>query len=116
MYFEWGASLHLPGRGHEIIDVNAPPEALQSGHETSEYFMIRDFVAAIENSTQPPIDVTRAVNFTLPGILAHKSAIYGSVGLMYHPSVDHVCSAAGWVIAHSALLGTPFIPPYLSSP
>jgi hypothetical protein len=59
------------------VDPNAPPEARQGGHGTSEYYMIRDFVQAIENGTQPPIDVVRAVDFTVPGICAHESAMQG---------------------------------------
>ena len=39
--------------------------------------MVRDFVDAIENNTKPPIDVVRAVDFTIPGILAHESAMAG---------------------------------------
>ncbi len=39
--------------------------------------MIRDFIEAVENGTRPPIDVVRAVEWTLPGILAHESAMSG---------------------------------------
>jgi predicted dehydrogenase len=58
-------------------DPDAPAEALKGGHGTSEYYMIRDFVNAIEHRTKPPIDVVRAVDFTLPGILAHEAAMSG---------------------------------------
>ena len=43
--------------------------------------MIRDFIGAIEANRQPPIDVTRAVDFTIPGLLAHESAMKGGVWL-----------------------------------
>ena len=46
---------------------------------TSEYFMIRDFVDAIEHNTRPPVDVVRAVDFTIPGILAHEAAMAGGI-------------------------------------
>jgi len=59
------------------VDADAPPEAVRRGHGTSEYYMIRDFVRAIENGSQPPIDVVRAVDFTLPGICAHEAAMRG---------------------------------------
>jgi len=58
-------------------DPNAPEEAKRGGHGTSEYYMIRDFVGAIESGKQPPIDVTRAVDFTIPGLCAHESAMAG---------------------------------------
>jgi predicted dehydrogenase len=65
----------------DTVDPDAPEEAKRGGHGTSEYFMIRDFVTAIETNTQPRIDVTRAVDFTIPGILAHESAMQGGVWL-----------------------------------
>lgn len=61
------------------IDPNAPAEALKGGHGTSEYYMVRDFIAAIENNTRPPIDIDRAIDFTAPGICAHESAMRGGV-------------------------------------
>ena len=63
------------------VDPDAPEEAKKGGHGTSEYYMIRDFVDAIDSNTQPRIDVTRAVDFTIPGILAHESAMQGGAWL-----------------------------------
>jgi len=40
-----------------IIDPKAPEEAKGGGHGTSEYYLIRDFLDAIEKGTRPPIDV-----------------------------------------------------------
>ena len=59
------------------VDPNAPLEARHGGHGTSEYYMIRDFIDAIENNTRPPIDVIRSIDFTLPGICAHQAAMSG---------------------------------------
>ena len=60
-----------------IVDPNAPEEAKRGGHGTSEYYMIRDFLDALEEGVRPPIDVIRAMDFTVPGILAHESAMKG---------------------------------------
>lgn len=57
------------------VDPDAPAEALVGGHGTSEYYMIRDFLDAVENNTRPPIDVIRSMDFTVPGILAHEAAM-----------------------------------------
>ena len=62
-------------------DPQAPPEAIVGGHGTSEYYMVRDFITAIQTGSQPPIDVARSVDFTLPGILAHEAAMRGGVWL-----------------------------------
>jgi len=60
-----------------VIDPNAPEEAKSGGHGTSEYYMIREFLASIENDSRPPVDVLRATEWTIPGIIAHQSAMKG---------------------------------------
>jgi len=62
---------------YSVIDPDAPEEAKKGGHGTSEYFMIRDFIDAVKNNTRPPIDIIRAIDFTVPGIIAHESALAG---------------------------------------
>ncbi len=57
------------------VDPNAPEEAKTGGHGTSEYYLIRDFLAALEANRRPPIDVIRAMDFTIPGLVAHESAM-----------------------------------------
>jgi len=60
-------------------DPSAPEEAKKGGHGTSEYFLIRDFITAIDGDTTPPIDVVKAVDMTIPGIIAHEAAMRGNV-------------------------------------
>jgi predicted dehydrogenase len=62
-------------------DPAAPEEAQHGGHGTSEYFLIRDFLDAVEAGTRPPIDVIRSMDFTVPGIIAHQAALAGGVWL-----------------------------------
>ena len=57
------------------VDPDAPDGAASGGHGTSEYYMIRDFIAALDSNSHPPIDVMRAMDFTIPGIIAHDSAM-----------------------------------------
>jgi len=58
-------------------DPGLPKEAGQGGHGTSEYFMIRDFLDAVEHRRRPPIDVIKATEWTIPGLVAHQSAMQG---------------------------------------
>jgi predicted dehydrogenase len=58
-------------------DPDAPPEALRGGHGSAEYYLIRDFLTAVEQKARPPIDVIRAMDFTVPGIVAHEAALAG---------------------------------------
>lgn len=46
-------------------------------HRIPEYYMIEDFLQAVERRSRPPIDVIRAMDFTLPGLIAHESALAG---------------------------------------
>jgi len=48
-------------------------EARRGGHGTSEYWMFKDFFAACRGEGQPRVDVFRALDFTLPGILGRES-------------------------------------------
>lgn len=60
-----------------IVDPNAPEEAKKGGHGTSEYFMIRDFLKAMKTGARPPIDAVKAADMTIPGLIAHESAMQG---------------------------------------
>ena len=64
-----------------IVDPNAPEEAKKGGHGTSEYFLIRDFIECIDKDTNPPIDIVKALEMTIPGIIAHEAAMKGNVWL-----------------------------------
>lgn len=55
----------------------APAGATVGGHGTCEYYMVRDFLDAIRGDTDPPIDVYRGLDFSLPGLCAHQSAEQG---------------------------------------
>lgn len=67
----------LRNRRTKLDDPNAPEEAKHGGHGTSEHYMIRDFLDAVAHGHRPPIDVIRAMDFTVPGIVAHESAMKG---------------------------------------
>lgn len=48
-----------------------------NGHEGSHQFLVDDFVTAVNNRTLPPVNAWVAARFTLPGIIAHESALRG---------------------------------------
>jgi predicted dehydrogenase len=51
------------------------------GHEGSHHFLADDFVTAVTNGTLPPVNAWVAARFTLPGIIAHQSALQGGARL-----------------------------------
>jgi len=55
---------------------NPPEEALRAGHGGGDYFEIRDFVDSILKDQTPRIDVYRAMDFTVPGLVSEKSILH----------------------------------------
>jgi predicted dehydrogenase len=54
---------------------------LHNGHEGSHHFLADDFVRAVADKTIPPVNAWVAARYTLPGIVAHQSALQGGVQL-----------------------------------
>ena len=65
------------------------PEAMRhnSGHGGSSVFLCADFVEAIKNDKEPPIDIYESIAMNAPGIVAHESALKGGE-LLKVPSFD----------------------------
>jgi predicted dehydrogenase len=53
------------------------PEPLRhdSGHEGSHTFLTHEFIDALTHDRRPAIDVAEALAYTVPGIVAHESAL-----------------------------------------
>jgi len=53
------------------------PEPLRhnSGHEGSHTFLTHEFVDAVTHDRRPTVDVYEALSYTVPGIIAHESAL-----------------------------------------
>lgn len=67
-----------------VHDPSRLPDALRrmpSGHEGSHQFLVDDFATAVANGTLPPVNAWEAARYTLPGIVAHRSALQGGVRL-----------------------------------
>lgn len=74
-----------PVEGYAITvnrdDRDAPQEYRAGGHGTCEYYLVEDFLKSIKNDTTPPIDIVRAMDMTVPGLIAHEAAKKGGVWL-----------------------------------
>ncbi len=55
------------------------PEPLRhnSGHEGSHPFLTHEFIDALLNKRKPVVDIYEALAYTVPGIVAHESAMRG---------------------------------------
>ena len=56
-----------------------PPSfaGLPNGHEGSHQFLVHDFIVACTEGTQSPVNAWAAARYTLPGLIAHQSALRG---------------------------------------
>ena len=62
---------------HDPSRIPADVRSLPNGHEGSHHFLVDDFVTAVANGSLPPVNAWVAARFTLPGIVAHESALRG---------------------------------------
>lgn len=58
-----------------------PPEymAVPSGHMNSHRFLVDDFCSAVYTKKLPPVNAWVAARYTIPGLVAHQSALLGGV-------------------------------------
>ena len=56
-------------------------DRLPNGHEGSHHFLADDFVTAVTTGALPPVNAWVAARYTMPGIVAHESALKGGVRL-----------------------------------
>jgi predicted dehydrogenase len=54
-----------------------PPMRVRTGHGNSHTFITHEFIRAIVENRHPAVNVWEAIAFTMPGIVAHKSALRG---------------------------------------
>ena len=56
---------------------DVPGWAAEGGHGTAEYALIRAFADSLLQDTPPPICLRRALEMSVPGLVAHQSALEG---------------------------------------
>jgi len=69
--------------GWEIVRTDRAPATLdpESGHGGTDFEVVRAFVEAVLSGKESPIDVYRAIEYSLPGIIAAASAEQGGAPL-----------------------------------
>jgi hypothetical protein len=50
---------------------------VRTGHGNSHTFLTHEFVSAVLEDRQPSVNIWEAIAYTLPGIVAHESALRG---------------------------------------
>ena len=54
-----------------------PKEVATGGHGGSHGFLTDEYISAILEKRKPMVDVAAALNMTVPGVIAHQSALKG---------------------------------------
>lgn len=58
-------------------DLLPEPMRHDTGHDGSHVFLVNEFVRALVDGRKPTVDIYEALAYTVPGIIAHASAIEG---------------------------------------
>lgn len=59
-----------------------PPEARQAGHGGGDFFVVRDFVEAVQAQSPPPIDIFTSLEWTAAGLCSQISIENGGVPIV----------------------------------
>ncbi|MEU6251036.1 Gfo/Idh/MocA family oxidoreductase [Glycomyces sp. NPDC047010] len=62
---------------HDTSGLPVEFKGLGNGHMGSHQLLAHDFVTAVEQGTLPPVNAWTAARYTLPGLVAHESALRG---------------------------------------
>jgi hypothetical protein len=71
----------LPVKKWWQTDLLPEPLRHDSGHGGSHTFIAHEFIDSLLRHRRPLVDIATALNFTVPGIVAHQSALKGGVSL-----------------------------------
>src|SRR5205807_1028494 len=82
-----GEVASTPDKTPDYFDRLPEPMRVRTGHGNSHTFLTHEFVRAIVEDRRPAVDVYEAIAYTLPGIVAHESALRGgeSLKIKDHP-------------------------------
>lgn len=68
-----------PARDPDYFDRLPEPMRVKTGHGNSHTFLTHEFISAIREDRHPAVNIWEAIAYTLPGIVAHESALGGGV-------------------------------------
>ncbi|MDA0350548.1 MAG: hypothetical protein O3C43_25020 [Verrucomicrobia bacterium] len=58
-----------------MTDMLPEPLRHNSGHHGSHSFLTHEFISALKEGRAPAVDIYEALSYTVPGIIAHQSAL-----------------------------------------
>ncbi|HAX42768.1 MAG TPA: oxidoreductase [Solibacterales bacterium] len=70
-----------PANDPDYFDRLPEPMRVKTGHGNSHTFLTHEFISAIREDRHPAVHIWEAIAYTLPGIIAHQSALKGGVSM-----------------------------------
>jgi predicted dehydrogenase len=83
---------HAPVHDAEAARLPSSFDEAPDGHEGSHRFLVDDFVRAVQERKLPPVNAWQAARYTLPGLVAHESALRGGERLPVPDFGDAPCA------------------------
>ena len=77
--YQWNSP--SPQQDENFKHVPVEFNGLPNGHMASHQLLINDFMTAVYEREDPFVNAVRSARYTVPGLIAHKSAMMGSVTL-----------------------------------
>ena len=77
--WQWSDVSPVQRKRWERLPDSYKENAKINGHMASHQFLIDDFCTAVYENTQPYVNAWRAARYTIPGLIAHESAVKGGV-------------------------------------
>ena len=77
--YQWNSFAPIQFKEAERLPEAYKNNPEQNGHMASHQLMIDDFCTAVSEGKMPYVNAWRAARYTIPGIIAHESALQGGI-------------------------------------
>lgn len=77
----WQGNSFSPVQADAVSRLPKEFEGCPNGHMASHQFLIHDFCTAVETGNLPYVNAWQAARYTIPGLIAHQSAMQGGIPL-----------------------------------
>ncbi|MBR4866515.1 MAG: gfo/Idh/MocA family oxidoreductase, partial [Clostridia bacterium] len=75
----WQGDSFSPVQADRVARLPQEYQGLPNGHMASHQFLIDDFCTAVQTGKLPYVNAWRAARYTIPGLMAHRSAMQSGI-------------------------------------
>ncbi len=77
--YQWNCLAPIQEKEYQRLPKAYKDNPEVNGHMASHQFLIDDFCTCVSQNKQPYVNAWRAARFTMPGLIAHESALKGGI-------------------------------------